>query len=268
MSHKATYWAFQQKLPALQKLVLIVLADRHNGDSGRCDPSLNKVAEDCGMSKDSVRDAIKALQEKGLIVAHQRFDGSVQLTNFYTFDFSKKSTPPVANSHPSTSPQPLPPVANSHPNKEVEPVTEPFALNPPTEIPPKKRSRKVNPDDAVRDEVLLKVWDYYKKEFGRNGGYLFSDTRRNHGEKGWTALKLKCRAEDVPEEDQPGAILDMFCDAVDAMKSNAYHNGQNEHRAMYNDWEDLFAGGQRHSPDKLTDYWLNENKSPTRRYKS
>ena len=101
LSHKATYWAFRQKLPVLQKIVLIVLADRHNGDTGRCDPSIAKVAEDCGMSSDSVRNAIKALREKGLLEAHERFDGPTQLTNFYTFNFKVETTPPLDNSNPN-----------------------------------------------------------------------------------------------------------------------------------------------------------------------
>jgi hypothetical protein len=124
LSHKATYWAFRQKLPALQKIVLIVLADRHNGDTGRCDPSIARVAEDCGMSSDSVRNAIKALRGKGLLEAHERFDGPTQLTNFYTFNFKSESTPPLDNSHPPTRQKQGPPLDNSHPNRELELVNE------------------------------------------------------------------------------------------------------------------------------------------------
>ena len=44
MSHKANTWAWEQDLPALQKIVLLALADRHNADTGRCDPSIKHVS--------------------------------------------------------------------------------------------------------------------------------------------------------------------------------------------------------------------------------
>lgn len=84
MSHKATSWAWSQKLPAMQKFVLLALADRHNSDTGRCDPSMKRVADDCGMSRESVKRAVRELQKAGLIEAHQRFNGTANISNFYT----------------------------------------------------------------------------------------------------------------------------------------------------------------------------------------
>lgn len=83
MSFEAMTWAVKQDLPALQKLVLLLLANRHNMDTGRCMPSHDKLARDCGMSKTAVKSAINALADKGLLEIERRSDGSVNLTNQY-----------------------------------------------------------------------------------------------------------------------------------------------------------------------------------------
>jgi hypothetical protein len=118
-----------------------------------------------------------------------------------------------------------------------------------------------------QEEVIEAAWNYYKTTFSRNGDYTFSKTRRNHADKAWAALKRKCKIDGVPEVDQPDTILNWLCDAIDNLKADKFHNGENEHRKKYNDWENLFSGGKRHSPDKLTDYWLDEEKFPNRRSK-
>lgn len=76
-------WATRQKLPVMQKIVLLMLANRTNHDTGRCDPSHERLADDCGMSKDSVKRAITELSEKNLVqVVHRTQDG-VCLPNHY-----------------------------------------------------------------------------------------------------------------------------------------------------------------------------------------
>lgn len=75
MSHKATAWAFAQQLPALQKLVLIVLADRHNGDTGRCDVSFSSLVITCGLSEKETDEILTQLSTEGLILWSE--DGAV-----------------------------------------------------------------------------------------------------------------------------------------------------------------------------------------------
>jgi hypothetical protein len=59
MSFQAMAWAVNFDLPVKQKMVLLMLANRTNADTGRCDPSMDKLAADCGMSKTSVKSAIR-----------------------------------------------------------------------------------------------------------------------------------------------------------------------------------------------------------------
>ena len=75
MSHRATNWAIQQRgLKPAAKLLLWQLADRHNSDTGRCDPSQDRLADDCEMSRASINRHLEALEQCGLIRRIQRHD--------------------------------------------------------------------------------------------------------------------------------------------------------------------------------------------------
>lgn len=68
MSHKATNWAIQQRgLEPATKLLLWHLSDCHNSHTGRCDPSQERLAEECEMGRASVNRHLVKLEEKGLI---------------------------------------------------------------------------------------------------------------------------------------------------------------------------------------------------------
>ena len=88
MSFQAMAWAVEQDLPVKQKMVLLMLANRTNHDTGRCDPSMDKLSKDCGMSKTSVKEAIRALKELGLVNVIDRRIGDICLTNHYVLNMS------------------------------------------------------------------------------------------------------------------------------------------------------------------------------------
>jgi uncharacterized phage protein (TIGR02220 family) len=101
MSFQAMTWAVEQELPALQKLVLLMLANCSNHHTGQCNPSHERLAKECGMSRTSVKDAIRALSEKGIIeIVHNVQDG-VFLPNQYKL---LMSTPPGRNTTEGGSP--------------------------------------------------------------------------------------------------------------------------------------------------------------------
>ena len=83
MSFPALSWAVRQKLPSTQKLVLLMLAERHNKDSGQCNPSLELLADDCGLSRRSVIDQIAKLQDAGYLTVRHRAKDSVKLPSQY-----------------------------------------------------------------------------------------------------------------------------------------------------------------------------------------
>jgi hypothetical protein len=55
----------------MQKLVLLMLANRHNGHTGRCDPSIARLAKDCGLGKSTVV-RILGLLEVGKLLERTR----------------------------------------------------------------------------------------------------------------------------------------------------------------------------------------------------
>ena len=76
-------WAVQQKLPMMPKFVLMMLANRTNHDTGRCDPSHRRIAEDCGMSLTSVKRAIKALVDAEYLTVEGRIKNGEKQPNQY-----------------------------------------------------------------------------------------------------------------------------------------------------------------------------------------
>ena len=86
MSIKALNWAFEVELPPLQKLVLIVLADRANVDEAACYPSYKDMKKRTGLSETGIRTQIQALTEGGLLWVEKRGGddtGQRQTTNQY-----------------------------------------------------------------------------------------------------------------------------------------------------------------------------------------
>ena len=81
-------WAVRQKLPCTQKIVLLMLAERHNKDTGQCNPSHDRLADDCGLSRRSVMDQVARLEEAGYIRIRHRAANNVKLPNQYVLVFS------------------------------------------------------------------------------------------------------------------------------------------------------------------------------------
>lgn len=110
-------WAVKFELPVKQKIVLLMLANRTNSDDGKCIPSMDRLARDCGMSKDSVKRAIKELSDAGLIEVVHRREGATMLSNQYRLKMGgvgAHSTGGRCTQHRGVG-------AHSTPNQRVEP---------------------------------------------------------------------------------------------------------------------------------------------------
>ena len=107
MSMKAVVWALHQPdLTPSQKIVLLMLSDRHNPDMG-CFPSTKKLAADCNMSTSSVFTHLSALELRGLIKRKGRArENGQQTSNEYDLNmgiqnldggYPKSGAPPIQN---------------------------------------------------------------------------------------------------------------------------------------------------------------------------
>ncbi|MEP5728571.1 MAG: helix-turn-helix domain-containing protein [Sulfitobacter sp.] len=76
MSGMALIWAANVKeLNPAAKIVLIQLADFHNKETGQCNPSAQRLAEECEMSRATLFRHMTILEQSGLVTRHARGDG-------------------------------------------------------------------------------------------------------------------------------------------------------------------------------------------------
>ena len=92
MSFQAMAWAVVQKLPCKEKMVLLMLANHCNSHTGQCNPSLTLLADECGLSRDSVIRAIKKLESLELLMIDRKKAGSANLPNHYLLNLGGSST--------------------------------------------------------------------------------------------------------------------------------------------------------------------------------
>jgi len=94
MSNYALDWAIQQPLKAPAKPVLFNLANRANG-SHECWPSLDRIAFETGLSKSSVKKALKQLRQEGyLTITPRKRDGGGSASNGYRLFLPESSQTP------------------------------------------------------------------------------------------------------------------------------------------------------------------------------
>lgn len=85
MSLLAISLTIQQRISdPLAKFLLLLLADRHNGDTGACFPKVERLCEDSGISRRSVFRKLDWLETEGFISREERRrpDGSQASTNY------------------------------------------------------------------------------------------------------------------------------------------------------------------------------------------
>lgn len=140
MSFQAMTWATEQELKANEKIVLVMLANRCNHDTGRCDPAHKRLARECGMSLSTLKRCIEKLEAAGLLTIEHRELNGVSLPNQYHLhlDVSSQRTPPVqkktgvgSKSGGGVGSQTADgsvhsELQNSNINQEVEPGSEPL----------------------------------------------------------------------------------------------------------------------------------------------
>lgn len=80
----------------MQKMVLLMLANRTNHETGLCIPKIKTLAEECGMSETACKNAIKALEAAGCIEITQRFQDGMQRPNQYHLLMHARRETPTA----------------------------------------------------------------------------------------------------------------------------------------------------------------------------
>lgn len=100
MSWRATAFikTIRENLTRSEKLVLLILADYHNDETGQCDPSLQRLATDCLSSKRNIIRILQSLERKGFLAICERFAERQNTSNQYDLSLGDiVSLPPKAD---------------------------------------------------------------------------------------------------------------------------------------------------------------------------
>jgi biotin operon repressor len=96
MSLRRILKALDLDLTTSEKMILVLLSDNANDETGECWPSQKYLANRAGMSRQNVNLIINKLREKGHISFEQRKGENGQRSNMYRIlTVSNDTTPPV-----------------------------------------------------------------------------------------------------------------------------------------------------------------------------
>ena len=111
-----------KKLDA-QSQVLFMWLCSFTDDKGQCYPSVNRLAECCGLSRKTIIDRVKILIDKGFLTKTERFSENSQQSNLYQIHLlpSATDTPPSAREERKVVQQIHPPsVEDAHRTKSTQ----------------------------------------------------------------------------------------------------------------------------------------------------
>ncbi len=85
-----------KKLDAHSQVLFMWLCS-FTDEKGQCYPSVNRLAECCGLSRKSIIDRVKVLIDKGFLTKSYRYSENSQMSNLYQIHLipSNGSTPPA-----------------------------------------------------------------------------------------------------------------------------------------------------------------------------
>lgn len=160
MSHKASAWAMEQstKTP-LAKLILLILSDCHNAETGACYPSFQFIAKRAGCSVRSVIYSIESLEKDGLI--------SIQKTH------GRPNTYRINQCNDCTSANSAPVQSATEPVQSTTEVVQPLHTTRATIAPKPGSNQEYNQEDNLEykrtpktyhkpSTVTSQVWDDFK----------------------------------------------------------------------------------------------------------
>jgi hypothetical protein len=172
MSLSAQKAAWAATVPAVEKLVLLCLAD-HAANTGRCWPSIERISERCGLHRSSVMRSIKALAKGGHISILRTFGRPNHYVVQALDSDTSRTAQPVAESDTSltatgsqmalvahgdstsSTPQPDPSLSATPPVAQSDTNLLRIYQEPPMNPAPKRRRVKaVQKTPAFHQEVI------------------------------------------------------------------------------------------------------------------
>ena len=151
----------QQGLKPATKIVLYWLADHHNGETGKCFPSINHLASVCEMSRRSVEGHLTVLEQLGLIKRFNQFrDRGGKTSNSYVLELIGTTE---HNSYTDTDAQNLRMVCE----KSAHGDTQNLRMN---NLGRNNLGKETNISSSKDDEVNYyfdQLWEMYPRKIGK-----------------------------------------------------------------------------------------------------
>ena len=191
-----------------EKLVLLILADYHNDETGQCNPGLERLAADCLLSTRRTSQTIASLERKGLVsTLHRRLNGGHYGSNWYQLncvgapsevfshgeqgDGAKSPTPPSELSKASHAKSPY-----------LRTVREPKDIEP-SPSPSERGTRKeIDPDFLAAMTMTFRGVDV-EREYAKFRDYNSAKGRRLKDNRAGFRLWLR-KAEEFAGERKQG----------------------------------------------------------------
>jgi DNA-binding MarR family transcriptional regulator len=230
MSVQLISWAYEQRVGSwTEKAVLIALANRANHDTGKCTPSLKRVAEETELSYATVKRAATSLVNKGFITRERqrRTDGS-----YGSYSYRLESEPEIRESQPGVSVSPGPGVSVSPQEPEVD-------------LEPEVKEEKPNGFSKKVDRIY-NHWRQQRKKT-RSTYDKISPTRRQ---------KIQARLEEF-SEDELLAVIDAI--AKDPWPDRRLHDDLTvvfRSREQVERFLEMSNGRASTSPKERAEAWL------------
>lgn len=157
MSVKALTWAWIHDLPAVEKLVLLALADHANAEH-QCWPKVSTLERKTSLHKTTIHRALRALEAKGLLSKQSRKVKGIQWSNKYTLKVQVMVIPITV---PGSTGVP-PGVAEEYPGSStgvllessIEPSLEPSVIGVPNMPPSVDEQAQENAKVSTDKELL------------------------------------------------------------------------------------------------------------------
>lgn len=181
MSLRHMIKAFECKIGShVQKLVLIKLADNAN-DDGKCWPSLQRIANECEISKRTAINAIKALEEKGFLCVHrERTSADMNKVNLYTLTLGGGESNSLGGESPALGDGESHAPRTSH---SLEPTNEPNNVR-----PDGLTDSQIKEEMDTAFNAFWDCWKACKKKMGTYNNSTPKETRikwDKHFSKAW-----------------------------------------------------------------------------------
>ena len=251
MSLAALNWAWNARpKTSMQKFMLIRLADRYNGDTGRCNASVARLAEELMIHTRSARRLLQQLEQQGYMTIERRYAAGHQKTNQYDLNLARvdegvhregtavrgdedQQGDDIGTPLGVTESAPLP-LTESAPEPEVEPEVEPTTtLDQSSKGSEPGRMPALTDAGAYEWGRFLEIWTHYPP------------TRRRNKAEAWKAYRK------LPPADRESAHQDVVTNRR-GLKDRQWRDGFSpephrylKRRQWHDEWKATDEASQR-----------------------